>query len=63
MSQQLDCRSAVERAFEIAASGIPSTIADIRIVLNNEGYLAGVLTGPVLLKQLRQCMAKHSGKS
>lgn len=62
MSQQSDCRSTIERAFEIAASGSVKTIADIRTTLNNEGYFTQVLTGPVLLKQLRQRMVKPPGK-
>jgi hypothetical protein len=53
MSQQLNCKSTIERAFEIAGSGSVDTIDGLRRVLDREGYFTNVLTGPVLLKQLR----------
>jgi hypothetical protein len=57
MSQQQNCKSAVERAFEIAGSGEVQTIEKLGRALRQEGYALGVLTGPLLLKQLRARMA------
>lgn len=57
MSQQQNCKSAVERAFEIAGSGEVQTIERLGHVLRREGYALNVLTGPLLLKQLRARMA------
>lgn len=57
MSQQQNCKSAVERAFEIAGSGKVQTIEKLGHVLRHEGYAMNVLTGPMLLKQLRVRMA------
>lgn len=57
MSQQQNCKSAVERAFEIAGSGEVQTIERLGHALRQEGYALNVLTGPLLLKQLRARMA------
>jgi hypothetical protein len=57
LSQQQNCKSAIERAFEIAGSGEVRTIERLGQVLRGEGYATSVLTGPVLLKQLRARMA------
>jgi hypothetical protein len=48
--------TALERAFQLAESGKCSTIGDIRKALSDEGYPQTELTGPALLKQLRQLM-------
>lgn len=48
--------SAVERAFQLAKSGEFASIVDIRKRLNAEGYSVAVITGGVLLKQLRTLM-------
>ena len=53
LSQQQNCKSAVERAFEIAGSGEVQSIEKLGIALRREGYALNVLTGPLLLKQLR----------
>jgi hypothetical protein len=53
LSQQLNCKSTIERAFEIADSGAADSIPALRALLNNEGYSISLLTGPALLKQLR----------
>lgn len=53
MSQQQNCKSAVERAFEIAESGSVQSIESLGVALRKEGYDVNVLTGPLLLKQLR----------
>jgi hypothetical protein len=57
LSLQQDCKSAVERAFEIAGSGEVQTIERLGHVLRREGYALNVLTGPLLLKQLRARIA------
>ena len=57
LSQQQNCKSAVERAFEIAASGEVQTIERLGHALRQEGYALNVLTGPLLLKQLRARIA------
>jgi hypothetical protein len=56
MSQQQNCKSTIERAFEIAASGEAMTIERLGRVLAGEGYSINMLTGPLLIKQLRQQM-------
>lgn len=57
MSQQQNCKSTIERALEIAASGEVKTIEGLGKLLSQEGYSLNMITGPLLLKQLRQKMA------
>lgn len=57
MSQQLNCKSTIERAFEIASSGEVASLERLGHALNREGYAVHMLTGPVLLKQLRDRIA------
>jgi hypothetical protein len=59
MSQQQNCKSTIERAFEIAASGEVMTIEQLSARLGREGYQTNMLSGPVLLKQLRQRIAER----
>lgn len=54
MTQQSDGYSTIERAFQIAESGKAATVEEIARCLNREGYSTSVLTGPTLLKQLRE---------
>ncbi len=54
MSQQQNCKSTLERAFEIADSGQAASLDELSRLLGREGYSLNMLTGPVLLKQLRQ---------
>lgn len=56
MSQQQNCKSTIERAFEIAGSGEVSTMDRLGRILAREGHSLNMLTGPLLLKQLRQKM-------
>jgi len=44
----------IERAFDLARSGQCRTTADIEKLLRDEGYPAGALIGPVLMRQLRE---------
>jgi len=43
----------LERAFELARSGLCKTTADIQLRLKAEGYPADRVIGPTLMKQLR----------
>jgi hypothetical protein len=56
MSQQKDCKSTIERAFEIAGSGEAATMERLGRILAGEGYSLNMLAGPILIKQLRQKM-------
>jgi len=51
-------KTALERAFEIAASGKAASIHDIRRTMKSEGYICDQLTGSALLAQLRELMKK-----
>jgi hypothetical protein len=44
--------TALERAFQLAKSGICASIPDLRRRLKAEGYSANQVTGPTLNKQL-----------
>ena len=56
MSQQKDCKSTIERAFEIAGSGEPATMERPRRTLTGEGGPRNMGAGPTPLTQLRQKM-------
>lgn len=49
---------ALERAFILARSGDYAGAAEIRAQLHAEGYNAGQLEGPCLLRQLKDLCAK-----
>ena len=49
--------TALERAFELARSGDCRSTDDIRKRLNAEGYSGQQVTGPTLLRQLREICA------
>lgn len=57
MTQQQDFKSTIERAFEIAGSGDAHTMERLGRLLAAEGYALNMLTGPLLIKQLRKRMA------
>ena len=48
-----DRPTALERAFQLASSGRPNTIADIKKTLHSEGYLTAQIDGQALHRQLR----------
>jgi len=51
---------ALERAFELARSGECAKLEDIRERLKAEGYGVEQLSGPALLRQLRElCVASQ----
>lgn len=50
-------KTALERAFELAETGKFRTNGELKTALAKEGYNAGQVTGPRLLRQLRQIMA------
>jgi hypothetical protein len=43
----------LERAFQLARSGRPITVGDIKKALRSEGYASGQIDGKALNKQLR----------
>jgi hypothetical protein len=43
----------LERAFQLAKSGRPNTIQDIKKILGSEGYLTAQIEGRALHRQLR----------
>ncbi|MEW5683536.1 MAG: hypothetical protein AB1942_01315 [Pseudomonadota bacterium] len=47
----------LERAFELARSGDCRSTDEIRKRLNSEGYSGQQVTGPTLLRQLRELCA------
>lgn len=49
--------TALERAFELAGSGECRSTDEIRKRLNAEGYSGQQITGPTLLRQLRELCA------
>lgn len=51
-------QTALERAFELARSGECHGTDEIRKRLNAEGYSGQQVTGPTLLRQLRDLCAK-----
>jgi hypothetical protein len=55
--------TALERAFQLARSGRPSTIDEIKRTLNSEGYVTEQLSGKALRNQLRALIlaARTSG--
>ncbi len=53
-------KTALERAFELAASGTCASVSAIRLKLSEEGFATTQLTGPTLIKQLRErCVASY----
>ncbi|HEY3948489.1 hypothetical protein [Phenylobacterium sp.] len=51
----------IERAFELAQSGECAGVADIRERLRKEGHSTNHITGPSLLRQLRDiCLVTPS---
>jgi hypothetical protein len=46
--------SALERAFELARTGQYLSVEDLKKKLRAEGYSIATITGPTLLKQLRE---------
>jgi hypothetical protein len=48
--------SSVERAFQLARDGEHHSLDDVRRALDREGYNQNLISGPVLLAQLRKLM-------
>jgi len=57
-----DMPTAIERAFALASSGRCQNLNDIRKQLKIEGYGVEQITGPSLVKQLRELIAKAPRK-
>ena len=51
----------LERAFQLARSGKCATVGELRQQLKAEGYAPDQITGPTLLRQLRELCAAASG--
>jgi hypothetical protein len=45
--------TALERAFQLARSGVPNSVQEIKKRLNSEGYIAAQVDSPILCRQLR----------
>jgi hypothetical protein len=46
--------SVIERAFQLARTGQYASIDDLKKKLRAEGYSVATITGPILLRQLRE---------
>lgn len=55
--------TALERAFQLARSGICRSMREVRARLRAEGYGQELLVGPNLSAQLRQLMREANPKS
>ena len=51
----------LERAFELARSGKYAGVSELRQQLKTEGYSPDQLTGPTLLRQLRDLCIASAG--
>jgi hypothetical protein len=49
-------KTAIERAFDLARTGVYSEVGEIRDRLRNEGYFTDTVTGPTLRAQLKRLM-------
>lgn len=62
MGQQRDCKSTVERAFEVADCETVRSMEQLVQRLQTEGYSTSMLTGPLLLKQLRERIGANASR-
>jgi hypothetical protein len=46
--------SVIERAFQLARTGQYGSVEDLKRKLRAEGYTVAAITGPTLLRQLRE---------
>ena len=49
-------KTAIERGFELARTGLYSDVGDIKARLRNEGYFTDTVTGPRLRAQIKRLM-------
>jgi hypothetical protein len=49
-------KTAMERAFDLARTGLYSEVGEIKDRLRNEGYFTDAVTGPMLRAQLKGLM-------
>jgi hypothetical protein len=49
-------KTVIERAFELARTGVYSEVGEIKERLRNEGYFTDTVTGPMLRAQLKGLM-------
>ena len=57
MAEMTHRPTALERAFELAKSGECPGVSDVRERLRAEGFAQEQVTGPVLMRQLRELCA------
>jgi hypothetical protein len=56
-------KTAIERAFDLARTGLYSDVGEIKARLRNEGYFTHTVTGPMLRAQLKRLMeAEHKSR-
>jgi hypothetical protein len=53
--------SVIERAFQLARTGGYASIDDLKKKLRAEGYSVATITGPTLLRQLRELIKAARG--
>jgi hypothetical protein len=49
-------KTAIERAFDLAQTGLYSDVGDVKARLRDEGYFTYTVTGPMLRAQLKRVM-------
>jgi hypothetical protein len=57
----IDRPTALERAFDLARTGKYASVTELRVQLKAEGYSGEQLTGPKLLRQLRDLCVASGG--
>ena len=55
--------STLERAFQLAATGLFSTVSEIKLKLMREGYQYEQVEGPQLQRQLTDAIAKARART
>jgi hypothetical protein len=55
--------SVIERAFQLARTGQYGSVEDLKRKLRAEGYTVAAITGPTLLRQLRELIKAGRGTS
>jgi hypothetical protein len=59
----IDRPTALERAFDLARTGKYAGLSELRQQLKTEGYSIEQLSGPVLLRQLRELCVASAGNA
>ena len=56
-------KTAIERAFELARTGLFLEVGEIKDRLRREGYYSDIITGPLLREQLKSLIAIGTERS